>query len=166
MDQELTRSEARVLIDLAGEAAERRAERGATIEWRRQRTPQELVCFHEASHVVVAEALGWFAHWAKVDPITLSGAALVTFTLEAGANSQPSTEGPGPSDSERTYTYCSLLSNDEHWESLRDAFRVQVDAIVERRWLAIAALAGELDRKGVILRPEILRICGAFPTIA
>lgn len=162
----MTRAEASVLIDLAGEAAEHRAERGATIEWRRQRTRQELVCYHEGAHLAVAEALGWFAHWAKIDRVTLSGRACVTFALENGVNTQPSTEGLGPSDSERTYTYCSLLSNDEHWESLRDTFRVQADAIVETHWLAITKLAGELDREGVVLRPEILKICAAFPAAA
>ena len=115
----------------------------------------------------MGEALGWFGHWGIVDKISLCGRACVTPAPEVGVGHiQPYIVGPGPTDPEHVYVYCSLLSDDEHWESVRDGLRVQVDAIVETHWLAIAVMAGELDRKGVILRPEILKICGAFPPTA
>lgn len=157
--------ELEVAIDLAGESAACRALRGASSEWHRPPTERQMTAHHEAGHLVVAEALGRFAIWGVITPE--GGRAYSTETLEEGADIQPDYGPGGRSDGDKIGCYCEVMADDdEARESLRESLRAQVDAIVEKYWPAIEKVADILDREGVILRPEILRICAAYPPTA
>jgi hypothetical protein len=167
----MNRGEEDAVIDLAGRAAQRRAQRPDAEGWCRWPSLHESVCFHEAGHAIVAAALGRFPQWAiAAKPeisrgrVVFNGRAHIGNSPEQGAETVPTLEGNAllESDFTKAARFCKFMS-ERGWLSYMRTLYQRADAILEAHWPAVKILAIELREKGTVHRPDIEDIMRRWP---
>jgi hypothetical protein len=150
-----------VIGALAGPAAARRCLRGGEPGWRRVRSMASIVAHHEAGHAIAAAVAGLCP--IHLDLIETLGRSGVCVRSRPGVEISPECLQEGLAERpenghHRAVTLCALLARASGWRAtLRVArkLRRQAEALVDAHWPYVAALAAELERRGVMSRQEI-----------
>jgi len=165
-DRFIAKLESRVIIYLAGRAAERRALRGSAPGWIRFRSHEEVVALHEAAHGIAQWSYG--LHVWKINVLE-HGDVLVGESRLTGAFSAAGTSTDPPAllnfsprgDLSMAVGVCNLLSTYEPISGWRTTLhiarrlRARARAFVDQHWLAITVLAEELVRSKELNRAQV-----------
>jgi ATP-dependent Zn protease len=150
------------VLYLAGPAAQKRARRGSAPGWVRNRSPRELVAFHEAGHCVVAAALSQIVFSVSIVPDAESGGRCNTGGSEEAGLKEPKA---GIHDHTAAVGYAYLLLSDglpgPGWRSVLAMvrrMRRQAEEIIEANWLYVIAVAEALQRNKELDRSQIERL--------
>jgi hypothetical protein len=170
--------EASILISLAGKAAERRSLQGSDPGWRRLRSAEELIAFHEAGHAVVARAVGWHTYEINMRPDNgqrVETGAVVLAYCSSGFTADPppsnlQSGSPAAAKGSRNLwsdrhkaAYFALLEKGDWRRAYRylSELRLIADALVDANWLQVRCLAQELERCPLMGRVRIYQILAA-----
>lgn len=146
----------KVLIALAGGAAQRRYLRGGAPGWRRIRSTAAMIAHHEAGHAVAQAAAGLIPIHLNME--TTLGRSGVSVCDRPGERSTPERlkerlAKRGLNDYRQATRWCLLLASAPGWRAvLRVArqLRHQAEALIDAHWPYVTALAVELERRGVL----------------
>ena len=148
-----------VMISLAGRCGERRARRPGPDGWRRHLDNHGLIAIHEASHLVVAYAVGRHVNGAAIEVVD----DLYDSYRGVAQNSQValSDETPDHPTFEqfdklerdfKTATNLAKLAVGHGWLRYLRTLWIRTDGILERHWLAMKMVAQELGATGTVRR--------------
>ena len=147
------RAENNVVMLLAGSLAARRSLQGSEPGWRRLRAQEELVCFHEAGHVLVFHLNGEHVYEATAIPNSLKKTLGYCRGGESPEPPEFDDTKPGPTDIQSAAGLCLALSllesnwRESNWRSAIQIYhrlRQRAASLVEEHWPAVCLLAGEL----------------------
>ena len=150
-----------VIGALAGPAAARRCLRGGEPGWRRVRSAASTLAHHESGHAVAAAVAGLCP--IHLDMVETLGRGGVCVRVRPGVEVPPDRLREwlairAENDYRRATTLCTLLAGASGWRAVLHVtrqLRRQAEALVDTHWPYVAALAAELERRGVMSRQEI-----------
>ena len=150
-----------VIGALAGPAAARRCLRGGEPGWRRVRSTASILAHHESGHAVAAAVAGFCP--IHLDLVETLGRGGVCVRVRPGVEVPPDRLREwlavrAENDYRRATTLCTLLAGASGWRAVLHVtrqLRRQAEALVDTHWPYVAALAAELERRGVLSRQEI-----------
>jgi hypothetical protein len=163
------RIDAQILICLGGRCATRRARRPDREGWVRTWSDFELLCMHEAGHVVAAAAVGFSPKWVIVGkPERVPGGTLFRGRASASDSDNPDSEQPsladvpGETDFQRVTALCKVMCPGGGWLGYARGLWKACDTLLGDRWRAVRILAIELGDKGVVRRADIEDVLQRF----
>jgi hypothetical protein len=150
-----------IIVSLAGPAAARRCLRGGEPGWRRVRSAASILAHHEAGHAIAAAVAGFCP--IHLDLVETLGRGGVCVRARPGVEVPPDRLREwlairAENDYRRATTLCTLLAGASGWRAVLHVtrqLRRQAEALVDAHWPYVAALAAELERRGVMSRQEI-----------
>jgi hypothetical protein len=167
--------EDRIVVALAGKAAERRANKRDAAGFRPYWERVDLFAIHESGHVCAAIALGQCAQSVTIDKgecrnqVFTDGTNSRGFAVlgppaspESASPEMGRTEGrSGQETDERAAAGMAYVLSTTGWRGalvIIHEMRTRADILIDGEWQKVTSLAAELRRRGTLNRREILDV--------